>query len=123
MLFSFQMESNNRLFSSPLSSIHSVNEAEMRFESSRLDTFRSWPPNAKVEASKIARAGFFRLNSENENAQSNDSNNSNSGEELQVKCGWCGVVISEWDYGDQVSIGLNMRRSFISHFSVLVKVL
>ena len=58
---------------------------EMRFEKDRLDTFANWPTNAKVEARKIAKAGFFH-----------------TGQETQVQCLWCGSVLSEWDYGDQV---------------------
>ena len=56
----------------------------MRFESERLSTFASWPANAPVEAAKIAKAGFYRLNGP------------------QVKCSWCGCVLADWQFGDQV---------------------
>ena len=36
-----------------------VNSTTMRSEAQRLSTFTSWPHNDKVEARKIAKAGFF----------------------------------------------------------------
>ena len=36
-----------------------VNLTTMRSEAQRLSTFTSWPHNDKVEARKIAKAGFF----------------------------------------------------------------
>ena len=57
----------------------------MRFESRRLSTFERWPSDAKVEARKIAKAGFFH-----------------TGVQTQVKCLWCDCVLSDWEYGDQV---------------------
>ncbi|TRY77154.1 hypothetical protein TCAL_00064 [Tigriopus californicus] len=57
----------------------------LRFEERRLSTFQNWPANAKVDARKIAKAGFHH-----------------TGREAQVKCAWCGCVLSEWNYGDQV---------------------
>ena len=64
----------------------------MRYEEERLGTFSNWPVNAKVEARKIAKAGFFH-----------------TGQETQVQCSWCGCVLNEWDYGDQVN-ELCMRK-------------
>ena len=58
---------------------------QMRLEAERLWTFRSWPHNHKVEAGKIAKAGFFH-----------------TGNDSEVKCLWCGTVLNEWEYGDQV---------------------
>jgi hypothetical protein len=58
----------------------------MRYESRRLSTFARWPSNAKVEARKIAKAGFFHV----------------TGTETEVKCSWCACVLNQWDYGDQV---------------------
>merc|ERR1711963_1324395 len=43
------------------------------------------PHNDKVEAQKIAKAGFFH-----------------TGIDSEVKCLWCGTVLNEWEYGDQV---------------------
>jgi len=60
-------------------------ENHMRSEAQRLGTFRSWPHNDKVEAGKIAKAGFFH-----------------TGNDSEVKCLWCGTVLNEWEYGDQV---------------------
>lgn len=57
----------------------------MRSEALRLDTFRSWRHNDKVEAGKIAKAGFFH-----------------TGNDSEVKCLWCGTVLNEWEYGDSV---------------------
>jgi len=58
----------------------------MRSEAERLSTFHSWPHNDKVEARKIAKAGFFHTGN-------NDS---------EVKCFWCDTVLTDWQYGDQV---------------------
>ena len=58
----------------------------MRSEAERLSTFHSWPHNDKVEARKIAKAGFFHTGN-------NDS---------EVKCFWCNTVLTDWQYGDQV---------------------
>ena len=60
-------------------------DSVMRSEASRLSTFHTWPHNDKVEAGKIAKAGFFH-----------------TGNESEVKCLWCGTVLNEWEYGDQV---------------------
>lgn len=57
----------------------------MNVEEIRLQTFSNWPEDAPVEAHRIARSGFFA-----------------TGNSLEVQCHWCGLKISEWDYGDQV---------------------
>eukprot|EP00095_Tigriopus_kingsejongensis_P005266 maker-scaffold464_size163657-snap-gene-0.31 protein:Tk05266 transcript:maker-scaffold464_size163657-snap-gene-0.31-mRNA-1 annotation:"apoptosis 2 inhibitor" len=57
----------------------------LRFEERRLSTFQNWPANARVDARKIAKAGFHH-----------------TGREARVECPWCGCVLSEWNYGDQV---------------------
>jgi len=62
-----------------------VNQTIMRSEAQRLSTFTFWPHNDKVEARKIAKAGFFH-----------------TGIDSEVKCLWCGTVLNEWEYGDQV---------------------
>jgi hypothetical protein len=59
--------------------------SSMRAEAQRLSTFSSWRHNDKVEARKIAKAGFFH-----------------TGNDSEVKCLWCGTVLNQWDYGDQV---------------------
>ena len=56
-----------------------------KYETARLESFQSWPANAKVEAWKMARAGLLY-----------------TGQEEEVKCVWCGVVLANWQYGDQV---------------------
>ena len=56
-----------------------------KYEAVRLETFQSWPANAKVEAWKMARAGLLY-----------------TGQEEEVKCLWCGVVMGDWQFGDQV---------------------
>ena len=60
-------------------------EAEMRSEAQRLSTFQFWPHNDKVEARKIAKAGFFH-----------------TGNDSEDKCPWCETVLTNWNYGDQV---------------------
>jgi len=60
-------------------------QENMRSEAQRLSTFTSWPHNDKVEARKIAKAGFFH-----------------TGIDSEVKCLWCNTVLNEWEYGDQV---------------------
>ena len=58
-----------------------------KYDRVRLETFQSshsWPPNAKVEAWKMARAGLRYM-----------------GEGEEVQCSWCGVVLGDWQYGDQ----------------------
>ena len=57
----------------------------MRSEAQRLSTFGGWQHNDKVEARKIAKAGFFH-----------------TGNDSEVKCPWCFVVLNHWEYGDQV---------------------
>ena len=59
--------------------------ALMRSEAQRLSTFGGWQHNDKVEARKIAKAGFFH-----------------TGNDSEVKCPWCSVVLNHWEYGDQV---------------------
>jgi len=59
--------------------------ALMRSEAQRLSTFGGWQHNDKVEARKIAKAGFFH-----------------TGNDSEVKCPWCFVVLNHWEYGDQV---------------------
>jgi len=56
-----------------------------KYERVRLETFQSWPANAKVEAWKMARAGLLY-----------------TGQGEEVRCIWCGVVMGEWQFGDQV---------------------
>ena len=56
-----------------------------KFDLVRLDqSWHSWPVNAKVEAWKMARAGLRYM-----------------GEGEEVQCSWCGVVLGDWQYGDQ----------------------
>ncbi len=69
----------------------------MRFESSRLSTFRNnWPPDAPVEARKVAKAGLFR-SSEADSATS-------------VRCPWCQCVLDGWQYGEQVRRKFHIRK-------------
>jgi len=67
------------------SEIQVQNQEIMRSEAQRLSTFTSWPHNDKVEARKIAKAGFFH-----------------TGRDSEVKCLWCDTILNEWEYGDQV---------------------
>lgn len=57
----------------------------MNLELNRLNTFDQWPENAAVNPSRIAKAGFYY-----------------TGQGTNVQCFFCGVTISEWNYGDQV---------------------
>jgi len=56
-----------------------------KYEQVRLQTFQSWPANAKVEAWKMAKAGLLY-----------------TGQSEAVRCTWCGVTMADWQYGDQV---------------------
>lgn len=56
----------------------------MNVEENRLQTFGEWPANAPIDATRLARAGFYY-----------------SGQALKVKCFLCGIEISDWNYGDQ----------------------
>lgn len=56
----------------------------MNVEENRLRTFTDWPANAAVDATRIAKAGFYY-----------------SGHALEVQCFLCGIKISDWNYGDQ----------------------
>ena len=69
-----------------ISMSESVGESpDFKYETARLESFHSWPANAKVEAWKMARAGLLY-----------------TGQDEEVKCVWCGVVLANWQYGDQV---------------------
>jgi len=57
----------------------------MKYEEVRLSTFRGWPANAKVEAWKMAKAGLLY-----------------TGQSEEVECTFCGCVLTDWQYGDQV---------------------
>lgn len=56
----------------------------MNVEENRLRTFTDWPANAAVDATRLAKAGFYY-----------------SGHALEVQCFLCGIKISDWNYGDQ----------------------
>lgn len=58
---------------------------DLDLEDIRLQTFCNWPENAPVEASQLAKYGFHAI-----------------GNGLEVECHWCGLKLSEWEYGDQV---------------------
>jgi len=62
-----------------------IQSPNYKYERTRLQTFQNWPANAKVEAWKMAKAGLLY-----------------TGQEEEVMCTWCGVIISDWQYGDQV---------------------
>ena len=57
----------------------------MNVEQTRLQTFSSWPEDAPVLPSRIAREGFYA-----------------TGLGLEVQCHWCGSQIIEWSLIDQV---------------------
>ena len=50
---------NSTTVNSTIVNSTTVNLTTMRSEAQRLSTFTSWPHNDKVEARKIAKAGFF----------------------------------------------------------------
>lgn len=58
----------------------------MNIELNRLESFTNWPGNAPVEATRIAKGGFYATGDGNE-----------------VQCHWCKKKISDWRYGDQVN--------------------
>lgn len=68
-----------------MSSTQMTLEPDYKYERERLRTFQSWPANAKVEAWKMARAGLLY-----------------TGQDEDVKCSWCGVILGDWQYGEQV---------------------
>ena len=57
----------------------------MKNEKKRLETFVNWPDAAPIDASRVARGGFFY-----------------NGTGLSVTCFSCRGTISHWDYGDIV---------------------
>ncbi|XP_034949209.1 baculoviral IAP repeat-containing protein 7 [Chelonus insularis] len=59
----------------------------MNIEENRLSTFAGWPENAAVNPSRMAKGGFYY-----------------TGHNTDVECFLCGIVISDWDYGDQVMV-------------------
>ncbi|XP_076636294.1 death-associated inhibitor of apoptosis 2 isoform X2 [Colletes latitarsis] len=59
----------------------------MNVEENRLQTFADWPANAEVNAARIAKAGFYY-----------------SGRAVEVQCFLCGVIISDWKFGDQAMV-------------------
>ncbi|XP_076245579.1 death-associated inhibitor of apoptosis 2 [Calliopsis andreniformis] len=59
----------------------------MNVEENRLQTFSEWPANATVDATRIAKAGFYY-----------------SGRGMEVQCFLCGTKISDWNYGDQAMV-------------------
>jgi len=66
-------------------------ESDLNREENRLATFEReaspWPPNAKMEARKIAKAGLYY-----------------TGQYQEAKCPWCNRVITQWDYGEQAIV-------------------
>ncbi|XP_035616881.1 baculoviral IAP repeat-containing protein 7-like isoform X1 [Oncorhynchus keta] len=56
---------------------------QMRGEEERLRTFENWPDDAPVNATNLARAGFFFL-----------------GPDDKVKCFCCGGILRYWVHGD-----------------------
>lgn len=66
-------------------------EADLNREENRLATFEqegsTWPPNAKMEPRKIAKAGLFY-----------------TGQYQETKCPWCTRVVTQWDYGEQAIV-------------------
>lgn len=65
----------------------------MDVEENRLTTFVCWPSNAPIEPKKVARGGFYA-----------------TGNKMEAQCHWCGNKISDWHYGDQVNLSLNISR-------------
>lgn len=59
----------------------------LNYEENRLRTFVYWPPTAPVDPERLARAGFF-----------------STGHELETQCFACSMKISNWEFGDQVSV-------------------
>ncbi|XP_063981768.1 baculoviral IAP repeat-containing protein 7 [Diachasmimorpha longicaudata] len=59
----------------------------MNIEENRLRTFSDWPQDAAVNATRIAKGGFYY-----------------TGHSLEVQCFICGIRISDWNYGDQVMV-------------------
>ena len=91
---------------------------------------QAWPANAKVEAWKMAKAGLRYTGQEEEvhiNVQCSACVKIKNlcrgklwfqkltGVSSQVTCAWCGCVLGDWQYGDQVctssSIYFNAQRN------------
>lgn len=68
---------------------------DMNKEVVRLQTFATWPSNAPVEATRVAKGGFHA-----------------TGNGTETQCHWCGLKINDWSYGDQVSDANFVARSF-----------
>lgn len=62
-----------------------VAAVDLSQEQQRLRTFATWPPQARISAAKLARAGFYYV-----------------GQGFQTKCFKCGVEYSSWGYSDSV---------------------
>lgn len=76
---------------------------EMNIEQSRLQTFENWPADAPIEATRLAKAGFYST-----------GGGENGDSPLEVQCHWCQCKISDWQYGDQVR--LTVTEDFKSEF-------
>ena len=63
--------------------LHILEEPQMRREGSRLRTFQSWPADAPVTSGDLAKAGFFFL-----------------GPGDKVQCFCCGGILRCWVHGD-----------------------
>ena len=80
-------------------------------------TLQAWPANAKVEAWKMAKAGLRYTGQEEEvhikiNFMKTKPWKTETakvghltGFSSQVTCAWCGCVLGDWQYGDQVEDG------------------
>ena len=104
---------------------------DFKYETARLESFQSWPANAKVEAWKMAKAGLRYTGQEEEvhiNVQCSACVKIKNlcrgklwfqkltGVSSQLTCAWCGCVLGDWQYGDQVctssSIYFNAQRNY-----------
>lgn len=66
--------------------LYKIKIIKMDIEQNRLTTFANcWPSDAPIEPERIAKCGFYA-----------------TGNEMEVKCHWCGHKICDWHYGDQV---------------------
>ncbi|XP_049436038.1 baculoviral IAP repeat-containing protein 7 isoform X2 [Epinephelus fuscoguttatus] len=73
----------HRMMDDRSTTLHILEEPQMRREGERLRTFHDWPADAPVTSGDLAKAGFFFL-----------------GPADKVQCFCCGGILRHWVHGD-----------------------
>ncbi|KAL3064417.1 hypothetical protein OYC64_000643 [Pagothenia borchgrevinki] len=74
---------SNRMTDDRSTTLHILEEPQMRREGARLQTFQNWPADAPVTSGELAKAGFFF-----------------QGPGDKVQCFCCGGILRCWVHGD-----------------------